>query len=285
MDTAEPLDVYRDWLGIVITARPLNYYQLLRLSQYEDDQGRIRRHYRKMNSHARKYSTGDYAEQSQLLLNELAQAMLCLTDLGRKAEYDESLGRSAATVNQRSENQRSDLQNILLESGAISRAQLQSAQEYAKAVGLSLKDAISQKGFVATDVIMQAYAQSMGLPFLDLSDMTIDDSLLPNIPAVMARTHSVVPVMIENGQLLLASPNPLNLQIEEDLKFRLDMSIRVVLCTPADINRIIKEYYSREVAEAELASRSDVFEEQKEPTGFAKIWEKIKKWIAEHNKK
>jgi hypothetical protein len=280
MDTAEPLDVYRDWLGIAITARPLNYYQLLRLNQYEDDQGRIRRHYRKMNSHARKYSTGDYAEQSQQLLNELARAMLCLTDLGRKAEYDESLGRFSATVNQRS-----DLQNILLASGAISRVQLESAQEYAKAVGLSLKDAISQKGFVATDVIMQAYAQSMGLPFLDLSDLTIDDSLLPHISAVMARTHSVVPVMIENGQLLLASPNPLNLQIEEDLKFRLEMSIRMVLCTPADINRIIKEHYSREVAEAELASRSDVFEEQKEPTGFAKIWEKIKKWIAEHNKK
>jgi hypothetical protein len=280
MDTAEPLDVYRDWLGIAITARPLNYYQLLRLNQYEDDQGRIRRHYRKMNSHARKYSTGDYAEQSQQLLNELARAMLCLTDLGRKAEYDESLGRFSATVNQRS-----DLKNILLASGAISRVQLESAQEYAKAVGLSLKDAISQKGFVATDVIMQAYAQSMGLPFLDLSDLTIDDSLLPHISAVMARTHSVVPVMIENGQLLLASPNPLNLQIEEDLKFRLEMSIRMVLCTPADINRIIKEHYSREVAEAELASRSDVFEEQKEPTGFAKIWEKIKKWIAEHNKK
>lgn len=280
MDTAEPLDVYRDWLGIAITARPLNYYQLLRLNQYEDDQGRIRRHYRKMNSHARKYSTGDYAEQSQQLLNELARAMLCLTDLGRKAEYDESLGRFSATVNQRS-----DLQNILLASGAISRVQLESAQEYAKAVGLSLKDAISQKGFVATDVIMQAYAQSMGLPFLDLSDLTIDDSLLPHISAVMARTHSVVPVMIENGQLLLASPNPLNLQIEEDLKFRLEMSIRMVLCTPADINRIIKEHYSREVAEAELASRSDVFEEQKEPTGFAKIWERIKKWIAEHNKK
>jgi hypothetical protein len=280
MDTAEPLDVYRDWLGIAITARPLNYYQLLRLNQYEDDQGRIRRHYRKMNSHARKYSTGDYAEQSQQLLNELARAMLCLTDLGRKAEYNESLGRFSATVNQRS-----DLQNILLASGAISRVQLESAQEYAKAVGLSLKDAISQKGFVATDVIMQAYAQSMGLPFLDLSDLTIDDSLLPHISAVMARTHSVVPVMIENGQLLLASPNPLNLQIEEDLKFRLEMSIRMVLCTPADINRIIKEHYSREVAEAELASRSDVFEEQKEPTGFAKIWEKIKKWIAEHNKK
>jgi hypothetical protein len=280
MDTAEPLDVYRDWLGIAITARPLNYYQLLRLNQYEDDQDRIRRHYRKMNSHARKYSTGDYAEQSQQLLNELARAMLCLTDLGRKAEYDESLGRFSATVNQRS-----DLKNILLASGAISRVQLESAQEYAKAVGLSLKDAISQKGFVATDVIMQAYAQSMGLPFLDLSDLTIDDSLLPHISAVMARTHSVVPVMIENGQLLLASPNPLNLQIEEDLKFRLEMSIRMVLCTPADINRIIKEHYSREVAEAELASRSDVFEEQKEPTGFAKIWEKIKKWIAEHNKK
>ena len=90
---AETLDVYRDWLGVKETERPLDYYRLLRLEKFDDDQDRIRRHYRKLNSHVRKFASGTYASESQQLLNELARAMLCLTDLQRKSEYDESLGR------------------------------------------------------------------------------------------------------------------------------------------------------------------------------------------------
>ena len=94
---AKQLDVYRAWLGITDTARPLTHYQLLRLAKFEDDPARIRLHYRKMNGHVRKFATGDFAPQSQELLNELAKAMLCLTDTRRKGEYDASLGRGEAS--------------------------------------------------------------------------------------------------------------------------------------------------------------------------------------------
>ena len=52
------LDVYRDWLKIPDTDRPLNHYQLLRLNRFEDDTDRIRKNYRKLNAHVRKYSSG-----------------------------------------------------------------------------------------------------------------------------------------------------------------------------------------------------------------------------------
>ena len=92
----QTLDVYRDWLGIKETNRPLSYYQLMRLKKFEDDQAKIREHYRKMNAHVRKYAAGDFAKQSQDLLNELSRAMLCLTDVRRKREYDASMGRKDA---------------------------------------------------------------------------------------------------------------------------------------------------------------------------------------------
>src|SRR5574340_1494963 len=95
------IDVYREWLGIAETARPLNYYQVLRLKNFEDDASKVRAHYRKMNAHVRKFGTGDYAKQSQDLLNELAKAMLCLTDAERKREYDASLGRKDQATGRR----------------------------------------------------------------------------------------------------------------------------------------------------------------------------------------
>lgn len=103
---AKQLNVYRDWLGITEAARPLNYYQLLRLNKFEDNMGLVRERYRKMNGHVRKFAAGDYAGPSQELLNELAKAMLCLTDARRKREYDASLGaatpaRAAAAPSRR----------------------------------------------------------------------------------------------------------------------------------------------------------------------------------------
>jgi hypothetical protein len=273
MDSEKTLDVYRDWLGIKETDRPLDYYQLLRLKRFEDDQDRVRRHYRKMHNHARKYATGEFSGASQELLNELARAMLCLADIRRKKEYDASLGRKVVRGPRKKE-----LEDIFIERGLLSRQQLDIAQQYAAAVGLSLRDAVCQKEFVSQDAVMQAFAQAEGLPFLELSDVTIDESLLPKISAVTARTHSVVPVMIEHDHLLLASPNPLDLQLEEDLRLRLGMPVRTVLCTSGDVNRLINEYYSREKVDAEMAQRSDDVGEVKDAEGLAKTWDKIKKW-------
>jgi hypothetical protein len=277
----EQLDVYRDWLGIKETERPLNYYHLLRVKKFDDDQERIRRHYRKLNAHARKYSSGEYAKQSQDLLNELARAMLCLTDLERKVEYDESLGRGKVAVGRKL-----SMEEILIRNGDIDKTHLEKAKQYAEATGFSLRDALSQQKAAAPEIIIKAYAESIGLPYLDLTDVTIDEELFPKISVVLARTHSLAPVMIDNDQLLLASPNPINLQLEDDLKLRLQMPIRMVLCTPANINRVINEHYPREAAEAELASLG---EEAKaaatEPSALSKIWDRVKKWVEEHNKK
>lgn len=242
---AEELEVYRQWLGITETARPLNYYQLLRLTPFTDDTAKIRAHYRKMNAHVRKFATGDYARQSQELLNELAKAMLCLTDSQRKREYDASQGRQDAE-----EGRRRTLEEVLLADKAIDRDQLTKARNYADAVGLEVRDALVQQKMASAEVVMLAFAESVGLPYIELEDIGVDEQLVPQIPPTMARQHSCVPVMIDGGRLLMASPNPLIPDVEEELRLRFEMPVRTVLCTAASINAAIGQHYSRDAPEA-----------------------------------
>ncbi|MHC4176415.1 MAG: GspE/PulE/PilB domain-containing protein [Planctomycetota bacterium] len=239
----ERLDVYRDWLGIKDTARPLDCYQLLRLARFADDTQKIRTHYRKMNSHVRKFATGPYAAESQELLNELARAMLCLTDVQRKREYDASLGRKVAA-----EGRQRTLEEILLAGKTIDRDQLDKARSYADAVGLEVRDALVQQKMAAPDVVMLAYAESLGLPYVELEDVGVDEELVPRVPPTLARQHSCVPLMTDEGQLLMASPNPLIPDVEEELRLRFNMPVRSVLCTPASINTIVAKYYPRDAA-------------------------------------
>ena len=238
---ARELDVYRDWLGITETQRPLNYYQMLRLRTFEDDVARVRRHYRKLNGHVRKYATGDYAEASQELLNELARAMLCLTDAQRKREYDVTLGRKEAGVGGRR-----SLEEILLANRDVDQAQLEKARRFADQVGLEIRDALVQQKLASPDTVMLAFAESQGLPYVELEEVGVDEELVPQIPPATAKQHSCVPIMADGGQVLMASPNPLVPDVEEELRLRLGMPVRTVLCTPASINRLIAEHYGRD---------------------------------------
>jgi len=247
---AEAPDVYRDWLGIQEAARPLNYYQLLRVKQFEDDTAKIREHYRKMNAHVRKYATGDYARQSQELLNELARAMLCLTDLRRKGEYDAQLGRE-----EEGPGRRRTLEQILLARKVIDQAQLEKARSYADAVGLEVRDALVQQKMATPDVVMLAYAESQGLPYIELADIGVDEQLVLQIPAGLARQHSCVPVMVDENQLLMASPNPLVPDVEEELRLRTGMPVRTVLCTATSVHAAVQKHFPREAgAEATPAA-------------------------------
>ncbi|HEY4312591.1 MAG TPA: hypothetical protein VGN12_24290 [Pirellulales bacterium] len=243
---AKQLEVYRDWLGITETTRPLTHYQLLRLGKFEDDPAKIRLHYRKMNSHVRKFASGDFAQQSQELLNELAKAMLCLTDTRRKGEYDASLGRAET-----SKRRKHTLEEILVGRKIIDAAALEKARNLAKAINLEIRDAVIQQK-VPADVVMMAYAESLGLPYIDLGDVGVSEELAPKVPAVLARQHSCVPVLADHGELLMASPNPLVPEIEEELRLRIGMPVRTIICTPAEVHAAVAKYYPKEAAAAQM---------------------------------
>ena len=249
---AKELDVYRDWLGIAAAARPLDNYQILRLARFEDDTAKIRGHYQKMNEHVRKFALGEHAARSQSLLNELAKSMLCLTDQQRKREYDASLGRKAD-----GDIRRRTFEEILLSNKVLDQAQLEKARGYAKAVGLDVRDAVLQQKLATADVVMLAYAEAIGLPYVELADIGVAEDLVPIVPPPTARQHSCIPVMADESQVLLASPNPLIPDVEEDLRLRFGKVVRTVLCTPASINELVAKYYPRDaVAAAPVAAKA-----------------------------
>ena len=91
---ANELEIYRDWLGITETARPLNHYQFLRLKQFDDDAAKVRERLSEDERPCGQVCRRRICQRSQDCSTELAKAMLCLTDQPRKGDYDASLGRT-----------------------------------------------------------------------------------------------------------------------------------------------------------------------------------------------
>ena len=118
-----------------------------------------------MNGHVRKFAAGEFAKQSQELLNELAKAMLCLTDTRRKREYDArwAQGRRRRAAAPARWKRFCWLRKV------IDADQLEKARKFATAVGLEIRDAVVQQKLARPDVVMPAYAESVGLPYLDVT--------------------------------------------------------------------------------------------------------------------
>jgi hypothetical protein len=239
-----PIDVYKDWLKIEAKNRPLNFYQLLRLKLFEDNADQIRKNYRLLNAHVRKFASGDYVEESQKLLNELAKAMLCLTDTARKLEYDISLGRKVDTVKVRR-----SLEEILVANEIVPPERMKQVKSYADAIGIDLQEAVLQQKLGTQETVMLAYAESIGLPFVSIDEIGVDEEVAAQINPNTARHHSFVPLMIDRGQLLLASPKPVNPDVEEELRMIFEIPVRSTICTVAGVNLAIAKYYPRDAVQ------------------------------------
>ena len=251
------IDVYKDWLGIPEGPRPPDHYQLLRLPQFEDDPDKVRKNYKKLNAHVRKYATGQYSNESQRLLNELAKAMLCLTDAEQKQEYDQSQGREIddrdATTGRR------PLTSYLQDQGVLSSDQVKEVKSHAERTGLSVRDALVQLKLVEPDVAARALAQEIGRPYVDLTDMLPDDSILDQVPRAVVRRHTCLPLFVDHGGVLVACSDEPDAELDDEIRLRFSMPIRPVLATPLAINQAIAKYYAaglrKEVAEPVKGSK------------------------------
>ncbi len=235
------IDVYKDWLGIPEGERPPHHYDLLRLVKFEDDEEKIRAHYKKLNAHVRKYASGKYSVESQELLNELAKAMLCLTDPERKHEYDESLGRE---FNEDEDTGPKSVEQILVEQGHIDKDQAAELKEFAEKRGLTTRDAAVQMRFVNAETATQAMARSKGMPYIDLEETIPDNGILLQLPQQMAKRNTILPLFIDDDMLLVACADQPTHELEDDLRMRYQVPARWVLAMPRSINNGITKYYA-----------------------------------------
>ena len=94
--TSREFDPYHTWLGISPKHQPPNKYRLLGLEVFESHPEAIQDAAERQIAHVRRYQLGEYAEVSQRILNELAEASAILTDPSSKAAYDAKLKQQLA---------------------------------------------------------------------------------------------------------------------------------------------------------------------------------------------
>jgi general secretion pathway protein E len=116
-------------------------------------------------------------------------------------------------------------------------------------------DARRASDLIDEDRITMALADAIGVPFRKIDPLKLDVQLITRtLSRPFARKHAVLPLERKDGALVVATANPFDRELFENLHGLTGMAIEPVLSAPADIHRAIAEIYGfrEQIQEAQV---------------------------------
>lgn len=103
-----------------------------------------------------------------------------------------------------------------------------------------------EMGLVTEDQLALALAEQMGMQVIGLEEIKIEEEVLELVTQAMAELYRVIPIKLEGGTFTVATCDPQNLAIQDELRTFLGYDIQLLVATEADINKAIAKYYGED---------------------------------------
>ena len=113
---------------------------------------------------------------------------------------------------------------LVKQAGLVTPEQLESAKKFVEEFPgeISIVDALLTKKIISDADITMLLAQEYGLEMVDLHNYTIPPEVVEALPADLAVTYSVVPVMKHDDLLTVATSDPSAMDVIDALRYRLN---------------------------------------------------------------
>lgn len=136
---------------------------------------------------------------------------------------------------------------ILVENGFLKEDQLEEALEKQRSEpGKKLGDVLLELGYVSETQLAQALSIRLKVPFIDLTTTKIDIEAVKKIPEAIAKKNCCVAFQMNDSRLTVATDDPINFYIFEELKVISGMEIHAMIATRTAINETISKAYSQQ---------------------------------------
>jgi len=135
---------------------------------------------------------------------------------------------------------RKKLGEILQEWGKVDDSQIQQALNVAKGSGKRVGEALVEMGLCSEEDVAKALAQQFDMEYVSLDDESaaerIDMSLIPDD---LIKKHLVLPISQRNGRLKVVVYDPMNLELFDMLRFRLNADLETAIAPKQSIKSFI----------------------------------------------
>ncbi|MSR87665.1 MAG: type II/IV secretion system protein [Candidatus Zambryskibacteria bacterium] len=179
----------------------------------------------------------------------------------------------------------SQLINFIIDSGLISKKDLESAKSVAQEKGISIGNILVTRGVLTEDDLRRTQAYILGIPFVDLKNQKLDFEVLSLIPEPIARNHNIVAFKKRQESLEVAMLNTDDLTAIDFIKKKVHLRILPRLTDDESMKWALMSYQKTLKAEfgdiiqkqaSELAPISDKYGDDDQPeTDLKKLAEDI----------
>ena len=130
-----------------------------------------------------------------------------------------------------------DLGELLIHEGLVSAEQIEEARSTHATTRID--QALIRMGMVSEDAVLQALSNEFGMKYVDLKEIEVDTDLLSRFPTSSIYRHSLLPLYRENGHVVVATGDPLNLEGMDELSTVSGLQLNPVVTRSGELaNRI-----------------------------------------------
>lgn len=173
---------------------------------------------------------------------------------GPTAQTDLQPAPAIETQATQTQKQQLRIGEILFEQGFVTEIELAEAlTEQRSARNGRIGDVLVEMGFATFKMIGIALSFQCGLPFVELRSYDFDAEAPRLLPEHIARRWQVVPVSLDGREITIAIVDPTSELPDDVVDLLEDLTVKIVVATPQDIDRRINYVYGDvkvELAEA-----------------------------------
>ncbi len=133
-----------------------------------------------------------------------------------------------------------ELKQIITDGRVLTEAELQAGVEYAKSAGIPLSEALLQKNIITDGNLGKLIASSLGVPFVNLADISISDAVYRLVPDKFARIHKIVPFARDAEGVKVAMADPSDKQVVAAMEKKTQQRVAVYYATERDIRNALQ---------------------------------------------
>ena len=135
-----------------------------------------------------------------------------------------------------------------LESLNLGEDERRSVLELQKTRGISLDQALIEKGVITEQDLLMLLVKELRIPFINLKKYKIAPELKSVIPEKVARQYRIVPLSVVENTVTVAISDPLNVFTIDDIRQITGKDIDIVMSADSDIMHTIDNFYGSQLA-------------------------------------
>lgn len=139
------------------------------------------------------------------------------------------------------------LGQIFVDLGFITDDQLEMlVEEQAQNPGQLIGRVAEDMGLISDDELIQALGEQFGLNHVDIEGVVPPESARESVSDAMAQLYRVIPLQLNENVLTLATCDPQNLSMQDELRRFLGYDIRLLVATESQILKSIDKFFNEE---------------------------------------